>query len=166
MALYAAKKILFSDEFAFCLRRCNDESVSSTWDWMQVYPVVFDAYAQLIEWHKINYPEDKEAIVGAEKSLLRRISLTIREVYEHNKADLKELKDLVNSIIGEGTPLHSLLNQYPQEVQTIRSLLWTQRIDFGSYRSFSLKTFAMSHYLAFLNKILGNYEESIRGNLL
>ena len=166
MALYAAQKILFSDDFAFCLRRCNEESVSSTWDWMEVYPVVFDAYTRLIDWHNKNYPEDKDTIVGSEKALLRRVSSTIREVNEHNQEDLGKLKMLVINYFGGGAQCHCLLKQYPSEGQAIRSLLWEQRVDNRCNRILSLKTLAKSYYLTFLNKLLCSRKVSIRGNLL
>jgi glycosyltransferase involved in cell wall biosynthesis len=56
MAQYASDKILLSDEYSFSVRRANISSVSSTWDWLKVYPVRCDAYYQLIDWHKNKLP--------------------------------------------------------------------------------------------------------------
>lgn len=122
MALYAARKILFSDEYTFCLRRCNEESVSSTWNWMKVYPVVFDAYARLVNWHRTFYPEDTQAIEGAEKALLRRMSFTIDEV-RRNEWDLNRIRQLANDFVGEGAPWAYLLDKYLDESQLLRKLL-------------------------------------------
>ena len=122
MALYAARKILFSDEYAFCLRRCNEESVSSTWDWMKVYPVVFDAYARLVNWHRTFYPEDRQAIEGAEKALLRRMSFTVDEV-GRNQWNLAEVRQLINDYVGESAPWAHLLDKYSDDGQLLRSLL-------------------------------------------
>lgn len=122
MALYAARKMLFSDDFAFCLRRCNEESVSSTWDWMQVYPVVFDAYGRLINWHHTFYPEDCCAIEGAEKALLRRMSFTVDEVGKKQR-NFAEIRQLINDYVGEGAPWTHLLDKYSDESLILRKLL-------------------------------------------
>lgn len=58
MTQYAARKILFSDAFAFSVRRENRQSVSSRWDFAKVHFVRCDAYFQLIEWHKVNFQSD------------------------------------------------------------------------------------------------------------
>lgn len=121
MALYAARKILFSDEYAFCLRRCNEESVSSTWNWMKVYPVVFDAYARLINWHRTFYPEDRQAIEGAEKAMLRRMSFTVDEV-GRNQWNLAEVRRLINDYVGESAPWAHLLDKYSDDGQLLRRL--------------------------------------------
>lgn len=75
MSQYGAKRLLFSDKYSFCLRRCNEESVSSNWDWLKVYQVRCDAYYRLISWHKDFYGEDAEGIAGAEKAYLRSVDL-------------------------------------------------------------------------------------------
>lgn len=58
MTQYAARKILFSDTYAFSVRRVNRQSVSSRWNFAKVHFVRCDAYCQLIEWHKKNFQTD------------------------------------------------------------------------------------------------------------
>ncbi len=168
MALYAAQKIFFSDNFSFCLRRCNEESVSSTWDWMQVYPVVFDAYVRLIIWHKQNYPKDKIAIAGAEKALLHRINLTIQEVYESCRDNEESLKCLVESFIGEGSPWHFLLKQYPQDGHVIIQLLSGQKIKQKTYNKLHfIKAYTIKLFSILFEKLdRVNIQNNIRGKYL
>lgn len=167
MALYTAQKILFSDEFAFCLRRCNEESVSSTWDWMQVYPVVFDAYLQLIDWHKKNFPSDITAIRGAEKALLRRVCQTICEVKDNNAENLKALKCIVERYVKEGGAMHSLLIFYPKEGHVISQMLNGIRYVQCEQNRTIVKVFTRLCKSAFIKMFhKKNKEVIVRGNLL
>lgn len=168
MALYAAQKIFFSDDFAFCLRRCNEESVSSTWNWMEVYPVVFDAYTRLIDWHKINYPTDKDAVVGAEKALLYRVELTIREVNEQSSAGLEKLKALVTNFFGKGATWHYLLKQYPSEGQIVSQLLSGQVVARTHLSALAhIKIWTRNLATILFGKLRGeDMQENIRGNIL
>lgn len=91
---YSARKLMFSDELSFCIRRINNESVSSTWDWLKVYDVKCRAYYDVIDWHKTNNPKDKESIEGAEKSFLRVVEDMIRENFRA-KPDLSSLLEKI-----------------------------------------------------------------------
>lgn len=167
MALYAARKILFSDEYAFCLRRCNEESVSSTWDWMKVYPVVFDAFARLVNWHRAFYPEDTQAIEGAEKALLRRMSFTIDEV-RRNERDLNKVRQLVNDFVGAGAPWAYLLDKYSDESQLLRKLLSDPKEVVASFQRSRIRRVAGFLINAVEDHLFHEKEvaEIIRGRLL
>lgn len=89
---------------------------------MKVYPVVFDAYARLVNWHCTFYPEDRLAIEGAEKALLRRMSFTVDEV-GRNQWNLAEVRQLINDYVGESAPWAHLLDKYSDDGQLLRSLL-------------------------------------------
>lgn len=120
IALYAAKKIYFSDDFNFCIRRNNGESVSSNWNWNKVYQVKIPAYYHLINWHKRYYGADIEAIEGAEKALLRVVEEAINIAKKTNS--LNEL----NSFLKECSFYDKLLvlkGKYPNNTLLLRQFL-------------------------------------------
>ena len=99
---------------------------------MKVYPVVFDAYARLVNWHRTFYPEDRQAIEGAEKALLRRMSFTVDEV-GRNQWNLAEVRQLINDYVGESAPWAHLLDKYSDDGQLLRKLLSNPKEVAASY---------------------------------
>jgi len=110
---YYARKILFSDQYSFCVRRNNENSVSSNWDWLKVYPVKCDAYYNLIRWHKTYFPNDTESISGAMKSFLNVISDMII-ANQRNGSDLEMLCENVSKSIYYDDLL-KMIKSYPNE---------------------------------------------------
>lgn len=78
ISLYSSRNILFSDDYSFCVRRNNDVSVSSNWDWIKVYDIKCGAYFDLVQWHKKYYPMDKKAIFGAKYHFLDEVEEMVR----------------------------------------------------------------------------------------
>lgn len=118
---YSARKILFSDDYSFCIRRNNDASVSSNWNWLRVYSVRCDAYFQLIEWHKVNYPDDSEALRGSELSFISKIEELIIQLQIVNTEYMEIRKQLSEK---KYFPyILDLLGKYPKETQQI-TIFW------------------------------------------
>lgn len=118
---YAARKILYADNFSFCIRRNNKISVSSNWNWIKVHPIKCEAYYDLIQWHKKYYPHDVATIHGAEKAFLQTVTNMIKTNYEV-QADLASLK----KEIGKKKYYHDLQEMiiaHPEESILVKALL-------------------------------------------
>ncbi|MGN0070080.1 MAG: glycosyltransferase family 2 protein [Prevotella sp.] len=117
ISVYSAEKVFFSNDYSFCLRRCNDESVSANWDWSRVYRVKIDAYKKLIKWHMDYFPKDKTGIHDAEKAYLRVINELIEWGGEDVEATQENLKLCDNLYL-------TLLPEYPELSENIQLLLY------------------------------------------
>lgn len=124
VTLYAAKKIYFSDAFSFCVRRNNEYSVSSNWDWFKVYKVKIKAYYDLIAWHKKYFGSDVQAIEGAEKALLRVVDEAINLVNDvsslyrlqksiREQSFFNELLELESKYLGYSTLFKKFMDSSP-----------------------------------------------------
>ena len=56
-AAFLARKVLFTNQLFFGVRRENPKSITNTWDYLKIIPVRFQTYADLEQWH-INYDKD------------------------------------------------------------------------------------------------------------
>lgn len=121
ISLYAARKVLFTDNLSFCIRRNNDASVSSNWDWLKVYPVKCRAYYDLIDWHKQNFPNDKKAICGANKQFIKMISEMIEENYKSGQ----DMAELLSSLKKEKyyADMLIIIKEYPKQSLLINDFL-------------------------------------------
>lgn len=60
-AVYCARKVLFTDDIFFGLRRANPSSISNTWNLLNVDIVRMESYLKLAMWHQEKNAEDKDA---------------------------------------------------------------------------------------------------------
>lgn len=60
-AVYCARKVLFTNDIFFGLRRNNPSSISNTWNLLNVDIVRMESYLKLAKWHKEKNASDKEA---------------------------------------------------------------------------------------------------------
>lgn len=58
MAIYSSRKVLFSDNIYFSVRRENSQSVSHTWNYLKVLPIKLDAWVDVMNWHLQKDPAD------------------------------------------------------------------------------------------------------------
>ena len=136
---YSAQKLLFSDKLSFCIRRVNEESVSSTWDWVKVYKVKTYAYFNVITWHQNNFPNDKDAIEGAKKAFLKVVNemvqvnyqagTNLQQLIEHIKSEpyYEELTIFAKYYPGESR-LFSLLTKNPMLIKKELHVSWLRKI--------------------------------------
>ena len=105
---FASRKILVSDEFSFSVRRNNSTSVSSTWDWLKVYPVKANAYYEILQWYRQYYPQDEKIMKEAKIWLLKKIDELI-EGYSDAQKDAE-----IDAIL-KSSPYFSELNSLRKE---------------------------------------------------
>ena len=136
---YSAQKLLFSDKLSFCIRRVNEESVSSTWDWVKVYKVKTYAYFNVITWHQNNFPNDKDAIEGAKKAFLKVVNEMVQVNYQAG-TNLQQLIEHIKNepyyekltIFAKYYPresrLFSLLTKNPMLIKKELHVSWLRKI--------------------------------------
>lgn len=114
-AAYFSRKILFSNQFYFGVRRANANSITNTWNYLSVIPIRFSAYVELERWHK-NYDKcDTQAYL---ESKLRTIEI-VREYVLHS---LKNKVPIVEVLAGlKETGMYDYIKDC-MEVEKIRKL--------------------------------------------
>lgn len=122
MTLYGARKIMFSDKFSFCVRRNNEASVSSNWDWLKVYSVKMDAYFSMIEWHKKNFSSDLKSIGSSEKEFLKVTNEFVKMNILQDKC-VSEIVDILKKKYYYNY-LQSFLDRYPLEGTLLNAVLF------------------------------------------
>lgn len=161
ITLYAARKIYFSDDFNFCIRRNNVESVSSNWNWNKVYQVKIPAYYDLINWHKKNYVTDSKAIEGAEKTLLRVVEEGIH--IANGTSFFNEFNSFLRDL-SFYEKLIELIDKYPKDALLLRQFLVNPK------EIFNIKKKKYKVVTSFLWKIYGYFckmnEVNIRKEVL
>lgn len=95
-AAYCAKRVLFTNDIFMYLRRINPQSITQTWNLLEVDPVRMWTYRDLAEWHKRRDESDKAAYAGsmqkAGEFLAEYIVIALKE--NHSKDDiLKKLRE-------------------------------------------------------------------------
>ena len=120
MTQYAARKLLYSDDFAFSVRRENRQSVSSKWNFLKVHYVRCDAYWRLIDWHKEYYSRDEASIITAEKHFLATVEYMIED-YCKAKQDLPKLLDTLKEKEFY-IDLVTLAKKYPESSENFKIL--------------------------------------------
>ena len=157
---YAANNILFSDEFSFSVRRNSKTSVSSTWDWLKVYPVKCMAYYHLISWHRRLFPNDKDAICGCEKHFLEQVTNMIIENC-HADTNLNKLRDdMMHQTYYND--MQMLISCYPNEAEKISLFMdnpyaFQKKIRISMWRKMIRKRWAV---LERLNNLMHNVLKS------
>ncbi len=70
MTIFLSKKVLYTNRVCFSVRRENRNSISNTWNYLDIIPIRFDAYLKLLKWH-IDRKDDDAAMTC--KEYLRNI---------------------------------------------------------------------------------------------
>lgn len=115
-AVYCARRVLFTNEFFFAIRRLTPTSITQTWDFLSVCPVRIETYDELIRWHENYRPEDKEVLDKAREYLGQIVVDYILDVHDR---------------VANGSPDYSLEN-----IETVISKLscplskipWNERL--------------------------------------
>lgn len=96
MTYYASDKVLFSDKYAFSVRRENSYSISNNWDFLKVHHVRCEAYLMLVEWHKQHFFADVEGIKASEAAFYEAVRYMIEDTVRL-KGSLEELLDMMKT---------------------------------------------------------------------
>lgn len=148
-AVYLANNVLFTNQFFFAVRRGNPNSISNTWNFINVLPIRMKAYAELAYWHK-KY-DSKDVLVW--KRTIEEIAGMISTYFylaldENNsyKMFLKKINDL---------EIDKYIQLFPDELSK------EKRKILNDYRRYPFLKWIESKIKKFIKKILPKRVKSL-----